>query len=111
MSLSMHLNSTYDRTSQMNAYAVCIGCQMMERNSLTKSTRRCHNLALDMLTGKYVIEGGIHMGDNSIVMNAKQKFNSSSPVVLKFFRQQKYFDVELSLYEQELEFPYIPQVR
>lgn len=50
------------------------------------------------------------MGDNSIVMNAKQKFNSASPVVLKFFRQQRFYDIELSLYELDLEFPYIPQV-
>lgn len=63
-----------------------------------------------VLGGKYAIEGGNHMGDNSIVMDAKQRFNYSTPVVLKFFRQERSYEVELSLFQQHLDFPCIPQV-
>lgn len=57
-----------------------------------------------------MLDGHIHMGENSIVMSAQQKFNSCAPVVLKFFREQKYHDTELSLFEKHLESLYIPQV-
>lgn len=63
-----------------------------------------------VLIGKYVIEDGLHMGDNSIVVYAKQRSNSHCPVVLKFFRGQKCFDVELRLFQKQLEAAYVPQV-
>lgn len=60
--------------------------------------------------GKYIIEPGYKLGENSHILNATQRFGHASPVVLKFYFHDVAFDAEREFFSQRLAINnFIPQ--
>lgn len=52
--------------------------------------------------GKYIIEPGYKLGENSHILNAKQRFGHGIPVVLKFYSHDVAFDAEREFFSHRL---------
>ncbi|GMH38877.1 hypothetical protein BSKO_06775 [Bryopsis sp. KO-2023] len=59
---------------------------------------------------KYVVEPGTQAGENSFVLNTRQKFGHATQVVMKFFRNNDAFKAEVGFFSQQIVSPFIPQV-